>query len=368
MRKFLLGTSAIVGVGMIAAPAAASERIKLSLGGYMEQYVGFIDAESDKDGTGGRDLASFDQQDDNEVFFSGSTTLDNGIKLAVRMELEANESATGMDEAYLNISSDTMGLLVVGGDDVASGKTNVGPARGISGDYDNWVPAVNITKNDNAYDSGNSSDANKLTYFTPRIGGIQVAASYVPESGNSGNDARNKQVDNGSAWSASLSYKEEFMGGLGVNAVVGVYDQDKNGPGSAMMGYRGERNYNFGLNVSYQGFTVGGSWGRSTDDNMPADGTMMSSDEGRTVNAGLQYAAGAYKVGVFWLHSDREGRMDIAKNDEATAFTAWGEYQLGDGVKLQGLIFNAEYDEEADMDATELDGGWGVVVGTKLDF
>ncbi len=150
MKKFLLSTSAIIGVGLIAGPAGAAEKITLGLGGYYEEYIGFVDAESDGSGRVGRDIASFGLLNDAEVYFSGSTKLDNGISVSVRIELEAMESQTTIDESYVSISSDTLGMVRLGGDDAVNGGAYVGPDRGISGDYDNWIAEVNATTNDNA--------------------------------------------------------------------------------------------------------------------------------------------------------------------------------------------------------------------------
>ena len=41
MKKILLGSTALVAAGMIAS-APASAKIKLSVGGYMEQWVGYV--------------------------------------------------------------------------------------------------------------------------------------------------------------------------------------------------------------------------------------------------------------------------------------------------------------------------------------
>ena len=35
---------------------------------------------------------------------------------------------------------------------------------------------------------------------------------------------------------------------------------------------------------------------------------------------------------------------------------------------MQGMVFKADYDEEAGVDANEQSGGWGVVAGMKLSF
>ena len=49
MRKVLLGCTALVAAGMVAAPPAAqaaNEKIKLGLGGYMEQWFGYTDQDN----------------------------------------------------------------------------------------------------------------------------------------------------------------------------------------------------------------------------------------------------------------------------------------------------------------------------------
>ncbi|MDP6786624.1 MAG: porin [Rhodospirillales bacterium] len=361
MKKFLLSTSAIVGVGLIAAPAGAAEKIKLGLGGYMEDYIGFVGAEDDDVGAG-RDLAGFDIKTDTEVYFSGSTKLDNGISISVRIELEGDESATTVDESYASISSDTMGMIRIGGDDAVNGGAYVGPDRGISGDYDNWIMEANMTKNDNAYDSGNSGDATKVSYWSPRIAGFQLAASYVPEPGNNGGDTPNYRTDNHSAYAASLTWKETVMG-VGVNSQIAMYRE-----GTAIVGDEpGESNYNVGLRLAYQGFDVGVAYGRFIEAGGSGDVTTAT-DNGRTIAGSVSYKSGPWKLGVWLLDTENEGSLLTTADDETRAYSLFGEYQLSDGVLLQGLVFNVDYDEETDVDANEQSGGWGVVAGMKLSF
>ena len=58
MKKILLGSTAIVAAGMIvSAPSAiAAEKLKLSVGGYMEQWFGYVSA----DDVDGQDYGGFD--------------------------------------------------------------------------------------------------------------------------------------------------------------------------------------------------------------------------------------------------------------------------------------------------------------------
>ena len=87
MRKVLLGSTALVAAGMLAgsgAPAQGAEPITLSLGGYYQAFF-VIRAQSD---SGARDIRHSEVQQEGEVFFSGSTTLDNGITVGVNIQLK----------------------------------------------------------------------------------------------------------------------------------------------------------------------------------------------------------------------------------------------------------------------------------------
>jgi len=364
MKKFLLSTSAIVGVGLIAAPAVAAEKIKLGFGGYYEEYIGFVDAEDEGGGATGRDIQSINLLNDAEIYFAGTTKLDNGISISVRVELEAMENQTTVDESYVTIASDTMGMLRLGGDDAAQGAAYVGPDRGIGGDYDNWIAEVNATTNDNAYDTGGAGDDPKVTYWTPRIGGFQVAASYVPSTTSSGGtspSAVNTFTAGGSAYSASLTWKES-VGDVAVNSQLGMYREAGNTT------RQGQSNYNVGIRLAYQGWDLGYAYGRFIESRRN-DGTATAvTDDGRTHGFGLSYKSGAWKLGVWHLNHTNEGLQNNTGQDKTKAYTLAGQYQLSDGVLLQGMVFGVDYDEEAGVDANEQSGGFGIVAGMKLSF
>ena len=93
MKKILLGTTAIVAAGMIAAPSAdAADKIKISVGGYMNQWFGYTTAD-DESG----EYQGFNNVSDTEIFFTGMTTLDNGISFGVNVQLEGNTSGDQID-------------------------------------------------------------------------------------------------------------------------------------------------------------------------------------------------------------------------------------------------------------------------------
>ena len=174
MKKILFASSAIVAVAF-AGQASASEKIKLAVGGYMEQWAGFTD--QDVDATGGRYNAF---QSDTEVYFRGSTTLDNGIEIGAVIELEGETSGDQVDEQYLFVNGG-FGRFELGKNDSAADAMGVtapavGPVGVNDGDITNWA---NVELIDTVPSSG---DQNRATYYTPVFGGFRAGVSFADDS------------------------------------------------------------------------------------------------------------------------------------------------------------------------------------------
>ncbi len=369
MKKFLLSTSAIVGIGLIAAPAGAAEKLKLGLGGFMNQHLGWASPEDDT----GRDFVNLDQQSDSEIYISGSTTADNGIKYAVRWELEGENAGGGSaDESWLHISSDSLGMLSLGEDDGASNATKYGmPDVGIGdGDVGNWVPVVNH----NGRFSGNigrDGDEQKITYFTPssiqKSTGLQAVASWIPEVGNMTDVLPNATADNQSAYAVAVTFKSGAagmdLGGFDVSLQYG-YSHEPDGQrnvSAASSGHQGSGS------IKYAGFTVQGGYTRRLHDQGTAG--VTNSDEGHSWEAGVSYAQGPYKVSLGYSSYAAAGAIGTAGDDEGDVLMVSGAYALSDGISLTASVFDVDYDNEgAPADANETDGGWGVVSTIRLAF
>src|SRR5690606_18861891 len=106
MKKTLLASTALVAVAALAAPASAAEKINVSVGGYMQQWFGW--AENDSPAEDG-----FDQKNDTEIHFKGSTLLDNGLEVGIQVELEGQTEGDQIDESYLWVEGG-FGRLVMG--------------------------------------------------------------------------------------------------------------------------------------------------------------------------------------------------------------------------------------------------------------
>ena len=97
MKKLLLGSTALVAGGVMAAPAMAADPIKMGIGGYYTFYAlaGNINSSYAFDGsfTTYKGLA-FTQE--GEIHFIGQTKLDNGTSVGLTVELEAWNPGIGV--------------------------------------------------------------------------------------------------------------------------------------------------------------------------------------------------------------------------------------------------------------------------------
>ena len=122
MKKVLYGTTALV-AGVAFAGAAYAAPIELSIGGKQEMYfgVGGIDDDRNNNAT----WANTGMATDTELYFTGSTTLDNGITVSAVIQLEAeNDGATNddnADEQYVTLSGGFGKFRVGQKDNLAAG-------------------------------------------------------------------------------------------------------------------------------------------------------------------------------------------------------------------------------------------------------
>ena len=103
MKNILYGTTALIAVSLVAGSAGAAEKIKLGLGGYWRAAIQVGDG--DNDAPSGSALATDNRSHgfgrESEIYFSGKTTLDNGIKFGVMVQLEGETSGDQMDNSYI---------------------------------------------------------------------------------------------------------------------------------------------------------------------------------------------------------------------------------------------------------------------------
>lgn len=352
MKKILLGTTALVSAAAaFSAPALASDPLKVTVGGSI--VTGFYVV--DQDAIGG---TSF--QDTKiplvarNIDIKAEGTLDNGMVAGALAKLQLGDDFTNPNINSTNNASfrqlyayleGGFGRFEIGGTDGAAYKMHYTSPWFVPG---NGVDSPNIV---NHVGSGTAvrfstfslmaTDANKVTYFTPRFAGFQLGASYTPDvlTGIGGGPSRNALgvLPSPTAGSAAITEVFELAGNysgtiggvdLGVDAfwTTGQTERVDSSP----------EEYGFGASLGYMGFTLGGAYYENQDLGSPTGGSFAyvgASDVSQeTWTVGLSYGTGPWTVGAAYLH----GTNDWAGGNfgEGEFWQVGGGYNLGAGVDL----------------------------------
>lgn len=342
MKKILVASSALVAVAF-AGQAQASEKISLSVGGYMEQWIGAASEDSSFESKGM-------MNSDTEVHFSGSTTLDNGIEVGAKIEFEAEgEASTNTDEQYLYVNGG-FGQVKLGQEDGAAADMtinapNVGPAGVNDGDMVNYV-TLNKTP-DNAWDDG---DDNKLTYYTPVLGGFRAGVSYTDDDGSEASDERTNTGD--SVVSAGVEYNGDFDG---VSVSLAASGETKG---------EGEW-YHVGGTVGFGNFTVGASYGLREAEFGKGENVVTTEDDDMGVDFGVSYAMDAATVSATYMYAEMEDGTTTTGTDEFNGVDLGLAYTLGAGVTWKSSVFWFDYEGAATANDND---GFGAITGLVLSF
>ena len=187
MKKLLLGTTALIAAGAFVGAAQAADDemmagpVTVGVAGYMTAVVGFV-SDGD-DATRGQEVNHV-----YEIVVSGSTTLDNGITVAVHGQLGTSgqytdsEASRPFDETHITMSGSFGSLRIGRTESAAFNATVAAPGYGIGGmlgvNYPWFSGGVGSI---NTYSGIGAEDAAKLVYTTPNFNGVTLGMSYAPE-------------------------------------------------------------------------------------------------------------------------------------------------------------------------------------------
>lgn len=385
--KKLLGTTALVAAAFATAPAMAADKINIKVGGY---FVGGIATAFDSDEGEGISrttglpvplAAGVDQRTvrfarESEVHFKGSTTLDNGVEIGVKFELETGEGRPNavdvVDEAYLWVSG-AFGEFQFGAQDgvgdqmpivapspfleTFANDTDLDPLPSLFTDGSALAGQNTMTPNSGGIINtvlDFSGDDEKIIYFTPRLAGFQIGLSYTPEPTElSGDESTSDAFSGNNAWEnvfeAGITWEYAFNGvDLGASFVYLTAD-------GTLVNTPDVEDWAVGASVGFAGFTIGGAYAEKETDGIAAVNTGSILEETDHWNVGATYGTGPWTFGVEYAEAQR---------DEVGGTAAVGSL-LVNGVATGGGIDETDLRAIVTGVAYSLGGGANVTLGYK---
>ncbi len=354
MKNLLIGTTAIVAVAAFAGAAQAKD-VSLKVGGYLNigagvgQFpntsFGLTSAEAGDDGDS---VSDFHIIRDGEIQFTAKGTLDNGITITGRVELEvfggANGSDDTIDENWVEVET-AFGSVLIGSNDSAGYNL----ARGFPSSYAlNAIGDTTSSFTPGEIDTFGNSDNRAVHYYTPNIAGFEAGISYANDTSSDGDDdSQAGDFDNGdNLISAGIGYSNTF--GDFDFAISGNYEYREDD------GEDDEDNaYGIGLELGYAGFSAVGRY--EFED-------RADDDEINRILAGLDYKTGPWQFGIQGGYEEIE--EDGGDETEVLKAQVGAKYALGDGVSLEGNVEYGSLDEDG-ADEEDAFGG-ALLLGVKF--
>ncbi len=380
MNKLLLGTTALVGASLLMAGGAYAAKPKVKWGGAIEFTVGGSNQDNDGEILGGGagegskgPSAGYAFRTNSELKVNASGKTDAGMKWKAEVQIEADTnvgppnkfgSETVIDETWIRFSG-SWGSLTVGNQDgveesyLISGDDAVGKAGdgGVDGNWQDFIDAQTLNSRlwDEPDDNEDSSDATKIIYVTPRVGGFGGGVSFTPDLDAHGQaTSRDDEGDFQNAWALAVDFKKK-LGGVKVHAAAAVHIGDNKDETKEDL-----EAWSLGATIGYGGWKIGGNYMNKGDTGEARANTF--DDDATAWTAGIGYSQGPVHLGVAYLHSEVE--TSDPDDDERDVLVVGASYVLGGGAMVIADIF--WLDEDAGSGGSENEGiGFLIGVGVK---
>jgi len=349
MKKLLLGSTALVVGGLMAAPAMAADPIKMGVGGYYTFYgaAGNMDPTYAMNGSV-TNYKGFGFLQEGEIHFIGQTKLDNGTSVGLTVELEAWNPSSAVanaqiDEAFLFAFGD-WGRIEIGSRDAATYRMYYGSPSAFIGwgaiqHNHNWAN-LSAQANNKAYTRMTATtntptwqDVNRINYFTPRFAGLQIGVGYAPKlnvqqayganlATGPGNGAGicgyNNATNVGACPTADYAYQDLFDAGANylnkfgdfTVALYGAFAYASFVPGFSPFtpsanqisgaNLTAWKQWVVGAQFGFAGFTVGGAVGYDNN-GMGANYFTGVDNDTRFYTGGIMYETGPWQMSFLWV-------------------------------------------------------------------
>ena len=272
-----------------ATVEAFDQPVELQLGGYMTWYGTYTNQKrttlkqtGPASATPIGEYNNFDLMGNAEIYFSGSTTLQNGVKIGAMIQLEAGtDSDTSdhtIDETYMTVDSKIGRIIAGNGKNVSNQMSVTSPnVSTLVVQETDFRRVITVP----AYFSYNKATyallddiSTKLSYITPTVSGFTAGISLMPGNKKKGKDDDNLLIPSGGiklfkygADAAALFQHDFGSFNLEASASYSVYKPNlrvnaSENPGLELASAE-EKNineYGAGLNIGIGNWSVGGSY------------------------------------------------------------------------------------------------------------
>ena len=306
MRKLLLGTTALAAAATLSGTAALAD-VSIS-GSYEFKYKSTSSETAAQDGT------SF-SHGDNDLILTFSNKTDSGLDLTYRYDFSAvgsSDAASSADENSLTIAGG-FGKIVLGTDDDASDTYNQDEMDLIAEE-----PGIELNASAGNTNSASirqnssvaSSDALKVSYHIPAMGGLTAGISHTDSGANASTD--------------TLAYGARYAMDAGGANITLSYAAKKTDAAS-----KDVDDSSMGAKISSGPITL-----------LVSQGQYEASDEDiETQGASITYSLGnGVTLGAFTVKSED----DLDVGEEFSASGAEIQYTIASG--LQAVISHTDYD------------------------
>jgi outer membrane protein OmpU len=428
MKSTLLCTTALAMTGIAGAANAAevsAGAVNMGFSGFYTTGLAYASVDTGANiealYPGGTDYDGVDIYTNAEIHFKPSITLDNGIKIGIDVELEADSIARKefdrIDEAYMSISGD-FGQVLIGSENSVGYKMAVAapdvshiyaqsstltayvPYAGRiiapngrtqatftasatvtpSGSITNTVTNINTSAASSSVEVGDdlfrgtlgatyiennrNNDAMRLSYFSPHFGGLQLGISYARDS-----DEGNGPVDNNTTITDIVDIAAKYSGSF---SGVDFDGSARYGIASAPGGADDPEVWGGGLSLGFSGFSFGGSYAEQ-------EGT--SKRDGSAYDVGIGYANGPMSYSLTYFKGKNIDNQHVNDDGEGILNGAWAyeeletimlaaKYKVNSNFSVGAFIADTQFEEDFADDGVA-DGGdnvGGTVLGVTASF
>ncbi|MGP1394011.1 MAG: porin [Inquilinaceae bacterium] len=339
MKKVLLGSTALVAFGLMAAPASA--QLELAITGSVDVHFGYGDDDFDANE---RDYGG---TTDTILNFNADGVADNGLSYGGRINVDDSGNEFRIDETWVYLSGNWGEVRLGAKEGQAQNLRLTMPTTGngqTDGDFGRYIQEVN---NQEGLSFLDEQDDTKISYIG-NFADFTFGVSYSPTTGANDSGANPQLSDDDAGefenvFSAGANYQGDFGAAtFGVSAGIAS--------GDAELGSEEDLfEYGFGAEVGYAGFTFGGFYINSEG------GTIEDRDR---YGLGVSWGAGPWGFAVNGMYAEAD--LAGAGNEREDYSVGAGlSYVVAPGLTAYGDLVYFDYD--GDGTAADNEGYVGLV-------